>query len=436
MTDGAPDSPQALLQRPPMDVIRFQCPACSVVLTLRAKAAGFRGACPKCSVEIIGPNPALGLSARLAEVAEVAEVSPPPPELPPEPISLTVPFAETLPPTSEFPPVSLPDLPSTSEWKRIAPGPVISDLEKIERVKPQTENSLRASKPSPNWKAGVLGFAFLLCVILALVAGFSVGRHTAEKESPITSAKPESPPTEASVPAPPPARSEKPVSPIVQSATPRSTGPEATLVAFLHSNDWAERSAYVPFPKRARNRMEAHHTTIYDRPIPVTDISLFEITEEAHIFIVTTPEFPEGFPVGVSRSGNRWLVDWDTFVEFHDDQFRRFAAGMRGEHGIFHLLVQPAGGREENVLFERYRLSPPMPGRESPAFLRRGTVSHARLQRVLEKLTEHSVERVDELLDGKGHTMVLALSYKMNSEGHSFLQIEDVIAETWSHGSP
>jgi len=48
------------------DVIQFHCPACGTTLRVPPAAAGFEGPCPRCARLIVGPDPALGLGARLA----------------------------------------------------------------------------------------------------------------------------------------------------------------------------------------------------------------------------------------------------------------------------------------------------------------------------------------------------------------------------------
>ena len=48
------------------EVIQFHCPACDTTLRVPPAAAGFEGPCPRCAQLIVGPDPALGLGARLA----------------------------------------------------------------------------------------------------------------------------------------------------------------------------------------------------------------------------------------------------------------------------------------------------------------------------------------------------------------------------------
>lgn len=444
-----------------MDFIRFHCPACSVALTVPPAAAGFRGPCPKCSIEIIGPNPALGLAASLPEVVPPpAQAFDPFPEKPAPAATPQEPAPELIPPTDPFagspePPVAAPN--PTAEPAPQAVAKLIEDsppslepaAEKEEKpfedFTPPTSEEERpttSDTPAPtppqekSSRAVVLILSCLLCGVLAFVAGFTAGRKLPDPGSPIYSTKQADPPAAPPEPIPVPVRTWIPDVTTDESGEPRSAGPEATLNAFLNADGWAARSAYVMFPESIRERMEAHSKKSDDGPIETIDVSLFEITEQAHIFTISTSKVPEGFPVAVSRDGNSWLVDWETFVEFHDDRFNRFANGKEGEHGIFHLLAKPAKSEGKDALFERFLLNHPMPGREQSAYIKKGTVALARIQRIFDSQAGQSLEDFDKLLENQGPPLVLALSYKVNSEGQSYLQIEDVIAIGWGPGKP
>lgn len=463
---------------PTMDPIRFQCPACSVALTVPPAAAGFRGPCPKCSAEIIGPNPALGLPARLPEItpAPASTFDPFPDKLipvaprqqpSPEPIPPTDPFTgpsqtSQLPPAPQpAPPVSPPSPEPVTVLKPVSEPVPPKDEKKgkpFEDFAPPTAQKAPLNLPpvatassTPQGggsRALVIVLSCLLCATLAFVAGFSTGRRIPDQANPIHWPKQAEPPVAQTEPIPIPVRTWIPdgpadvptdvatdISPSAPGETP-SVGPEATLKAFLNADSWAARSAYVMFPESIRERMEAHSQISDDGPIETTDVSLFEITEQAHIFTVATPKIPEGFPVAVSRDGNSWLVDWETFIEFHGDRFNRFATGKEGDHGVFHLLVKPANDDGNDALFNRYLLNPPMPGREQSAYIKKGTVALARLEGVFERQAGQNEEIFNKLIEGQGPPMVLALTYKVNSEGRSYLLIEDVIAIGWGPGTP
>ena len=453
-----------------MEVIRFQCPACSAPLTVPPEAAGFQGACPKCAAEIIGPNPALGLPASLPVVAPppakafepfpeqatpVSIPQPPPTEPAPELIPPSDPFAGSAIPQETLPPPQ-PDIPpSPPETKEPElPGPELPEPELSEPVPAKEEEpfkdftpppakpeNLTSLPPAPTVKrsgpsVAVLVLSCLLTGVLAFVAGYSSRRITPDTSGPIFTSNPITPPTESPDPIPVPVRTWIPDPTTDEDGEPTVAGPEATLNAFLTANGWAARSAYVMFPESVRPRMEEHAKKSNDGPIETTDISLFEITKQAHIFKVSTPKVPEGFPVAVTRDNNSWQIDWETFVEFHDDRFLRFATGKGDDHGVFHLLVKPAEAAESDTLFERFLLNPPMPGREQSAYIKKGSVTLARLQGIFERRAGQTEEVFDKLLEGQGPPMVLALSYKVNSQGQSYIQIDDVVAIGWGPGAP
>ncbi|MEP4078995.1 hypothetical protein [Haloferula sp.] len=426
-----------------MEVIRFHCPACSIALTVPPEAAGFQGPCPKCSVEIIGPNPALGQAARLPVVEPPAVEDQTPSEL----IPPTEPFAGTtqVPEKVQTPLPEPPSQPAESPNGEVvekadeaegAVGPRDSDLLSDEDSHPPRKS--RSARST----ATVVLLSCLLCAALAYVAGLSSGGDEPDKGTPDNSSEQVEPPSPTlepeptTVPDPTPVEAAIPeeLAPVEQSK--KIAGPEATLKAFLNADGWAERSSYVMFPERVRPLMETHSKTNSDGPIPTTKVSLFEVAEQAHIFRVTTPEAPEGFPVAVARNNNGWLVDWETFIEFHDDRFARFVRGEGGDRGEFHLLVKPAEPDESASFFERFLLNPPMPGHEQSAYVKKGSVPLARIQGVFDRKAGFSDEVFSKLLEGQGPPMILALSYKTNSAGQSYLQIDDVVAIGWEPREP
>jgi hypothetical protein len=262
-----------------------------------------------------------------------------------------------------------------------------------------------------------------------------LGHRIPEPPGPIFSTKTNAPP-EPPEPISIPVRTWIPNAAPFEEEEPRTAGPEATLNAFLNADGWASRSAYVMFPESVRARMEARSKVSDDGPFETTSISLFEVTEQAHIFQVATPKVPEGFPVAVARDNNSWLVDWETFIEFYDDRFQRFAAGKEGEHGVFHLMVKPVESNDTVALFEQFILNPPMPGREQTAYAGKGSVVLARIQSIFDRRAGLSEKVFNQLIEGQGPPMVLALSYNTNAEGKSYLQIEDVVAIGWGPGEP
>lgn len=439
-----------------MEVIRFQCPACSSSLTVPPAAAGFQGPCPKCAVEIIGPDPALDLPASLPEIEASAKAFDPfpdsaPPTATPIPID---PTPELIPPTDPFAGAAPSSEPSNLAWSEpeVAPPSPPELLELPEKVAedvtepfndfippiPEFESAApfiaQPTPGSPRPSVAVFVLSCLLCLVVAFVAGYTLGRRIPEPGSPIFSSKTNESPATKPIPIP--------VRTWIANATPLKSGeqkiggPQATLNAFLNADGWASRSAYVMFPESIRARMEARSKVSDDGPIETTSISLFEVTEQAHIFQVATPKLPEGFPVTVARDNNSWLIDWESFIEFHEDRFQRFAAGEEGDHGVFHLLVKPVESNNKEALFEQFQLNPPMPGRQQTAYIGKGSVVLARIQGIFNRQAGLSEKVFKQLLDGQGPPMVLALSYRTNTEGQSYLQIDDIVSIGWGPGEP
>jgi hypothetical protein len=203
------------------------------------------------------------------------------------------------------------------------------------------------------------------------------------------------------------------------------------LKAFLSAPGWAARSAYVLFPDKVREAMAAHAVAHRDGPIKSTGISLLQGGKLSHVYLVRTPAFPDGFPVAVVSTDDGWLVDWETFVEFHDDMFKSFADGFGGQHGAFHLLVNQADPKfapEGMVLF---KLNPPMPGRERIARVPEKSSAYARLNEIFKNQEKFDPETFRQLVASKGLPLVLSVSRKMEGD-KAFLMIEDVLGVGWN----
>lgn len=281
----------------------------------------------------------------------------------------------------------------------------------------------------------MLVLSCLLTAALAFIGGYAAARSfpKPQPEPQAVAAKPVEAPVEAPEPIPVPVRTYIP-DPVPAEEKPepiKITGPEATLRAFLEAEDWAARSSYVLFPEKVRPKMKQRSENWDDGPIEVSEVSLFEVTEEAHIFRVTTPTLPGGFPVAVSRDGNHWLVDWETFVEFNDDRFSRFARGEEGDQGVFRVTIKPAEPTGSDSLFERFILNPPMPDREQSAYIRKDSIALARLREILARKAGFPDEVFTLLMEDRGPPLVVALSYGVTTEGKAYLQIDDIIAIGW-----
>jgi hypothetical protein len=202
---------------------------------------------------------------------------------------------------------------------------------------------------------------------------------------------------------------------------------EAALLAFLAAPDWRARARHVLHPETTRPKMEAYHATFPDQAtIPLSrrvDASHDdpEQGEKLVSYLVATAEIPDGFPVAVVFVDGGWKVDWESFVEFRDDHFGRFAAGEGGDSGAFHLLVRnthyfgpPFEGSDRLTAF---RVDPPLPDRNRYAFVPTGSELH----KTLASSTEW----------GRPCAPVLQLVRKRHADGSSHLEITAILAPNW-----
>lgn len=233
---------------------------------------------------------------------------------------------------------------------------------------------------------------------------------------------------------PPPAETTPPSE---QSATPPPAAqesslkvipaPEAALKAFLAAPDWKARALHVLHPEETSPKMEAYHSTTPDGPTAYTslraDASHGDGENKARLltYLILTEAQPDGFPVALVETPDGWKVDWETFVEFRDDHFGRFAAGQGGETGAFHVLVrnthyfgEPFPGSDQLTAF---RLDPPLPDRNHYAFVPTGSDLHKTLAGAIEW--------------GRPCYTVLQLVRKQHGDRKFHLEIESILAPNW-----
>lgn len=231
--------------------VRFDCPACHAVLTVPAAAAGLQGPCPKCWQEIVSPDPARGLPARLPSAAPPA-IAPPAPSEPPAPAApaaLPEPEPEPLPPVESV-------APATPAAPEVAP-----DL-------PPARTARRSR--GIGWLIPTF-----LCSAIFTAVGFHLGksqRQTGVAAAPVTpvAALPDIPkpaPEPSVVPATPPGP-ETPPEPVVPAPPPDPARPtaEATLRAFLEAPDWKTRGDRVLDPDVILPALEKYAAQAGDGP--------------------------------------------------------------------------------------------------------------------------------------------------------------------------
>lgn len=262
--------------------------------------------------------------------------------------------------------------------------------------------------------------------------------RTPEQEAEPARPEPTAPPVVAPPVLPPPVTPPlvEPTQPSEQSATPPPVeesplkvipAPEAALKAFLAAPDWKARALHVLHPGETSPKMEAYHATTADGPTAYTslraDASHGDGEKNARLlsYLIATEALPDGFPVALVETPEGWKVDWETFVEFRDDHFGRFAAGQGGDAGDFHVLVRnthyfgepfPGSGK-----LTAFRLDPPLPDRNHYAFVPTGSDLHKTLAGVTEW--------------GRPFAPVLQLVRKQHGDRKFHLEIESILAPNW-----
>ena len=388
------------------EAIQFNCPACATLLRVPLAMAAMEGPCPVCQREIIAPDPATGIAAHEVIVDPVWRFH-------------------------DFPPL----VPLREEAEEPAPLPCL-----LPEILIPDEPEQKATPPPRSKSALLLPCVFSVAVGLAV--GFAAGVRSTWDPVKVTAAAPVMPPVQAvekpvavgnPVPVPEPIVAplpEKIAEPVVETKEEPakiSAAAEASLHAFLDAPDWAARSAHVLSADRVREAMEAYSREVPDGPTPYQSTSLkqSEVDEASgntlFIFLVVTEDFPSGIPVAVVETPQGWLVDWEAFVEFRDDRFKKFADGPADRIGRFQLIVSappPArAANTENEHFVSFLLDPPFPGRQKLAFVKRDSEACTIFQ--------------SATANGQIFTPVLEVAKRTTPDGKSYLEILKVLASDW-----
>ncbi|MCW1913793.1 hypothetical protein OJ996_09415 [Luteolibacter sp. GHJ8] len=377
------------------------------------------------------------------------EPSPPPapaaePEPDPIPEPASIPLPEPAPaPASMPPPLAAPPTvspsPAETETKApISPAPApaatAADL-------PET----KIAKPASAGKA----LAWLASLAICSAGGYYIGKYhydQARQSGAGPLAKPPAPaapaPTPAAAPEPAPETPPKPEPAAPQPApTPPPPAPapeparldaDSTLKAFLEAPDWKTRAKHVLVPDQIQDLMQQYATESGDGPIPVTTITLDDLQASNYLYKVRTKEIPEGFPVALVATDTGPKVDWEAFIGFHDDHFRKFAEGPAGRSGIFQLLVKPDPAENEaGSHFQRFRLNVPMPDREQLAWVRKDSEALAKMRSVFGGTPNLDKASVEEMLAHQGVPLVLTLEKKETNDGRPIIEITGYVAFGW-----
>ncbi|MEK7951264.1 hypothetical protein WKV53_12175 [Luteolibacter sp. Y139] len=209
---------------------------------------------------------------------------------------------------------------------------------------------------------------------------------------------------------------------------------QEALIAFLGAPDWQARSAFVLSPDEVRPAMEKYATANGEGPIPASAVyfNKNESTPPVFVFNVCTKAMPDGFPVPVTLTDEGPKIDWEAFIAFNDDHFRKLLVGPPDQSGVFSVLVKPEVGTEPSPHWVRYRLSVPMPGREATAWVRKDSVALARLKSIFQGENGVTKETVDHFVAAKGMPLQLAITKRRTNDGREFIEVTEVAAVWWA----
>lgn len=92
-----------------------------------------------------------------------------------------------------------------------------------------------------------------------------------------------------------------------------------------------------------------------------------------HTFLLSTTEQPIRFPVGLEETADGPKIDWETFVELHDDVLGDFLASPSSAAQTFHVILRRAHYFDSDVPSlgskDCFRISTPITGTEAYAFV-------------------------------------------------------------------
>jgi hypothetical protein len=286
-------------------------------------------------------------------------------------------------------------------------------------------------------KTAFVGTCLLSAAVFAS-GGYLIGKSHQPAERTPTPSIPASPTPGPVSPSPAPVENTPPaVTPAVPPAVPKEAlTPQQALREFLDAPDWKTRSARVLTPEEVRPKMEKYAAEHGDGPIPVTAIELLQAVGLHHIYKVSTTALPEGFWVGVTQTDEGPMIDWETFIGFHDDHFKKLLDGPVNARGQFDVLVKPEPDSPDQPHFGRYRLRVPMPGRETVAWIRKDSMGLARLRALFEGSSGIDKPTIDQAVAEEGIPMVLTLVKRQTNDGRGYIEIEDFIAVSWDPVDP
>ena len=200
----------------------------------------------------------------------------------------------------------------------------------------------------------------------------------------------------------------------------------SVLDAFLAANTVTERIKHVQTPDFVTPKMEIYYSK-YPLKLNVIDIAhelsgqVPQSHRQFHIFQLTTPQHPSGFPVSVEETIHGCLVDWTSFIQFHDNLLGKFIRIYQPQPDTFHAILERAHYFRSDVpdLGSKFcfRIKPPIPGYEGHAFIEHDSPLAARIEQ------KFKWDRI--------YFPVLELQWIRTTDGARYIEIKDIVHDSW-----
>lgn len=116
--------------------------------------------------------------------------------------------------------------------------------------------------------------------------------------------------------------------------------------AFLRAPDWETRVKYTYHGDSLQPAVADYYQKWPYRPFPRYSLQLYQLETDTSlggpywVFIVSTSDTEEGFPLIVRTENGLLKVDWEIFAEFYDRHFLRFRDGLMPPPATFRLIIE------------------------------------------------------------------------------------------------
>ena len=204
--------------------------------------------------------------------------------------------------------------------------------------------------------------------------------------------------------------------------------PERTLATFLAAGSNAERLRVSHLPDGIRERMDAHASAhgegpiAYNAIVPKLSSTVPGTTVPTHLFLVTTPTQPDGFPVSVEDTESGFRVDWDAFVQFNDKLLEAFLTDPSSPPAPFFVVLRRSHYFGEDVPDPNHKLcyrimSPISADIEHFAFV--------------DTTSPVGEEAAKSLTWGRSYRPVVRLEWSRAADAAPYIAITEVVRSTW-----